>query len=427
MRNTRIAVLALAAALAAGEARAQAPAAEPAGKDPPRAAEPATKDDVRTLAEEVRRLKLEIAIPDAEYRSFAGLGPAASKVYFVPKGLSLGGYGEITSQSFLDSRVSETDLRRVVLYAGYRFSPLVVFNAEIEFEHVRELGVEFAYVDLLFHDAFRLRVGNVLVPIGFVNEMHEPPFFHGVNRPGVERNVIPATWHENGISAHGEVGRLRYKAYLLTGLDPIGRGASAASWLRGARSDGGEARADDWAGVVNLTADLGPASVGGTAYLGRSGQGEKAADGSRIRGEVTLLEAHASLAWRGLALRVLGVVGRLGDADEISTALGLSGADVLGSRVVGAYAEAAYDVLPLLASTDQALLPFLRYEYQDLHRAVPAGGVRNPALETDTVVVGLTYKPLPNVVFKADYQRIDPRGAGSPAQDQVNLGAGFVF
>jgi hypothetical protein len=425
MRHTRIAVAALAAALAAGPAPAQAPAAEK--KDPPPAAEAAAADDVRALAEEVRRLKLEIAIPDAEYRSFAGLGPAASKVYFVQKGLSLGGYGEITSQSFLDSRASETDLRRVVLYAGYRFSPLVVFNAEIEFEHVRELGVEFAYLDLLFHDAFRLRIGNVLVPIGFVNEMHEPPFFHGVNRPGVERSIIPATWHENGIGVHGEAGRLRYRAYLLTGLDPVGRGASAGTWLRGARSGGGEARADDWAGAVSLGADLGPASVGATAYLGRSGQGEKAADGSTIRGKVTLLEAHASLSWRGLALRALGVVGALGDAGEISAALGLTGAAVLGSRVAGAYAEAAYDVLPLLVPTDQALSPFVRYEVQDLHRAVPASGSRNPALETDTLVAGLTYKPLPNVVFKADYQRIDPRGAGAAALDQVNLGAGFVF
>ncbi|HEY7724011.1 MAG TPA: hypothetical protein VH880_01665, partial [Anaeromyxobacteraceae bacterium] len=116
-----------------------------------------------------------------------------------------------------------------------------------------------------------------------------------------------------------------------------------------------------------------------------------------------------------------------GDAGEISAALGLTGAAVLGSRVAGAYAEAAYDVLPLLVPTDQALSPFVRYEVQDLHRAVPAGGSRNPALETDTLVAGLTYKPLPNVVFKADYQRIDPRGAGAAALDQVNLGAGFVF
>jgi len=389
---------------------------------------PATQEEVRILAEEVRRLKLEIGIPDAEYRSFAGLGPAASKVYFVQKGLSLGGYGEFTYQNYTDSRADESDIRRVVLYAGYRFSPLVVFNAEIEFEHgAKEIGVEFAYLDLLFSDALRLRVGNLLVPMGIVNEMHEPPFFNGVNRPEPERNLIPATWHENGIGLHGERGALRYKAYLLTGLDPIGNGAAAGSWMRGGRGGAGEARANSVAGVLALGYDLGPAAVGASLYYGWAGQGRKAADGSVIDAPVLIAEAHCTAAWRGLQAKALLVHGSLGDAAAVSEALSLSGEGVLASRVLGGYAELGYDVLPLLAATDQAAVLFARYEYQDLHAAVPAGGQRNPALESDGVVAGVTYKPLPNVALKADYQWKRSKAPGATALDQVNLGAGFVF
>ena len=39
----------------------------------------------------------------------------------------------------------------------------------------------------------------LLVPVGFLNEVHEPPTFYGVERNPVEKNVIPTTWWEGGI------------------------------------------------------------------------------------------------------------------------------------------------------------------------------------------------------------------------------------
>jgi deoxyhypusine synthase len=133
---------------------------------------PASKAEVKSLAEEVRRLKLEIGLPEPEYRSYQGLGPAASKVYFTPKGLSIGGYGEILYTNYLgnSSTPSFTDLLRLVLYTGYRFSEKIVFNAEIEFEHGNtekgEVAVEFAYVDFLLAEPLSIRLGNVLIPNG---------------------------------------------------------------------------------------------------------------------------------------------------------------------------------------------------------------------------------------------------------------------
>jgi hypothetical protein len=418
-----LSLLAIAAAAIPVAARAQEAPAAPA--------EPASKEEVRALAEEVRRLKLQMGLGEAEYGSYAGLGPAASKVYFAPKGLSLGGYAEIFYRNELQDfggadPADDSDLYRVVLYLGYRFGPRVVFNAEIEYEHQDEIHVEFAYLDFHLSDAVGVRAGNLLVPIGFVNELHEPPFFHGVFRPEIEQRLVPTTWNENGLGLYGDLGPLRYKAYLLVGLDATNGEVVADTWLRGARTAGGRSPAEDFAGVVNLGADVGPATVGATVYAGRAGQGEEVG-GETVDATVFLGEAHARLLWRGLEARALWAVGTLGDADLVSQAASISDPSlVIGSRVQGGYAEVAWDLLGrLLPDAGQSLSPFVRFETWDLHDEVPGGGVRNPAYDVDAWTVGLGYRPIPNVVLKADWQR---RAAASDAvSETVNLGLGLVF
>lgn len=430
--NIRIGIV-FAVLLAAPSTRAENPPADsqPAASEGDQ--KPATKAEVKALLEEIRRLKVELGLRDVAYQSYGGMGPAASKVYFAPKGLAIGGYGEFNYDAVRDDpAAARTDLLRLVLYAGYRFNDRIVFNSEVEFEHAgKEISVEFAYLDFLLSDAIRLRAGNVIVPMGFVNEMHEPPFFHGVFRPDVERVLIPTTWHENGLGLHGQVAGLRYKAFLLSGLDlfrdtgdePI----EAASWLRESRNGGGEARAATVAGILNLDYAAGPVTVGGSVYRGRGDQRDRTASGERIRADVTLAEAHAQLGWKGFQARVLGVAGALGDADEVNARLGLPADESLGSRVRGGYAEVAFDVLSALApGAEASLAPFVRVEKYDLNAKVPAGAVANPALDASVFTAGFTYKPIPTVVVKADWQRRDS-AAVAPAVDQVNFGAGFVF
>jgi hypothetical protein len=401
--------------------------AAPARPDDPASAQgpgqaPATQDEVKALAEEVRRLKLELGLRDVEYASYAGMGPAASKVYFAPKGLSLGGYGEINYQNSLDDRIDQSDLLRVVLYTGYRFTDRIVFNAEVEYEHHSELSVEFAYLDFAFREEVGLRAGNVLLPVGFANLVHEPPFFNGVFRPEVERKVIPSTWNENGLGLYGRWSGFRYQAYLVVGLDATGGGLEPGSWLREARTGGGEAPAEDLAGVVSLGWERGPVSLGASLYRGNAGQGARDASGV-IDAPVTLFEAHGQLAWRGLTVRGLWAAGRLGDAARISA---LQGGEVIGSEVSGFYLDASYDVLAsALPDAGQSLSPFVRYERLDLHAAVPAGLVRDPALAYGFLTAGLVYRPIPTVAVKADYQRKD--GDDDSTEDQLNLGIGFAF
>ena len=330
----------------AGTAGSTEPEASPTSEQPAggsaaggsRAASDATLEErVKALTEEVRRLKLDVGIPDVEYRSYAGMGPAASKVYFVPKGLSIGGYGELTYRNNLDDLPNDrSDLLRAVLYLGYRFNDRIVFNSEIEFEHAgHEVGVEFAYLDFLLTPAARVRIGNLLIPLGFVNEMHEPAFFNGVNRPDVERNLIPTTWNENGVGIHGELRRLTYKVYLVNGLDLFAsedEPVAASSWLRRARTGGAESTAETFAGVLAVGYDFGPATVAAAAYRGRAGQGRITASGEELDADVTIVEAHAGATWRGIQVRALGVQGRLGDAALASQELGLSWATTSSRR-----------------------------------------------------------------------------------------------
>ncbi len=442
----RIAIVTAAALLLASPRPSPAQEAQPA-QAAKLAEEPATKGELHALVEELRRLKLEIGLHDVEYQSYGGMGAAASKVYFAPKGLSIGGYGEFFYRNALGTTGSAacgttatacdvTDILRVVLYTGYRFGDKVVFNSEVEFEHQSQVFVEFAYLDFLFSDPLRLRVGNVLVPVGITNEMHEPVFFHGVERPEVERNIIPSTWNENGVGLHGEVlPGLTYEVYLLQGLNAA-KAPSAGSWVRGLRTRGGttgsaasqRALAETLAGVGAIAYERGPLAVGASVYRGRAGQGQQVSstDARKIDADVTIVEGHAQFALRGVQLKALAVQGKITDGDLLNAKHSLTGTSGIGSRVRGAYAEGAFDLFSLARRDDQ-LVPFLRYEMLKFHDEVPAGAAANPALDVDLVVAGLTYKPIPTVAIKADWSWRKTGAAGNAVTRAVNLGGAFVF
>jgi len=160
------------------------------------------------LAEEFEKLKTNLTVPEKdEYKSLYGMGPAASKVYTVKRGLSIGGYAEGYYSKFVEDKTrsnrDSADFLRAVLYFGYKFNDWILFNSEIEFEHAStaatkssssgEVSVEFAYLDFLLSEYANARAGVVLIPMGFLNEMHEPNTFFGVLRPEVETRIIPST------------------------------------------------------------------------------------------------------------------------------------------------------------------------------------------------------------------------------------------
>jgi hypothetical protein len=113
----------------------------------------------------------------------------------------------------------------------------------------------------------------------------------------------------------------------------------------------------------------------------------------------------------------------IGDADVLTAAAG----EVIPERQLGYYLEASYDVGGIVGlPSDQALLPWVRWERIDLHAEVPEGSMRDPALDSRQVTVGLEYKPNPSVVIKSDWTWVDD-DAGTRTANPFRLGAGFVF
>lgn len=419
-------------------AQADPPARTTPASGAPDNAELSRRIDI--LAAEIEEMKLtELALTGG---SVYGLGPAASKVYHIPRGVSLGGYGEVVYENYAERREDDrpsgrrdrVDFLRSVLYVGYKYTDRLVFNSELEFEHAATgrdgtVSVEFATLDYQFRRRMAARAGLLLVPMGFINELHEPPVFLGALRPDVERQIIPSTWRANGIGFAGETrGGLSMRAYLIEGL----RGDRfAAGGLREGRQHGSNAplRTPSWTVRVDWESTFG-LLVGGSGFTGSAAQGPL--DTLTVDIRTTLYEAHVQYAAKALRLRALYAGANINDVAELNRALGLTGAQGVGERLQGAYVEVGYDLFEglgfgpdLPAGEQMALLPFARYEMYDTQARVPSGFTRNPANERTVLTIGASLHPHPQVVLKADWQ--DRRTEARNGVNQWNLGAGYLF
>lgn len=421
----------------------------------PAAAQEGTAQDTSAIAElrrqievitrELEALRLGQEVVVRADTGLYGLGPAASKVYRVREGVSIAGYGEALYENFAaeredgqpSGRMDQFDFVRAIVYVGYKFSDKILFNSEIEFEHgsterAGSISLEFAYVDYVLSPRFGIRAGLLLLPMGIINEVHEPPTFLGTTRPETERRIIPSTWRDNGIGIFGQSRGLAYRAYLVNGFDAIGGGSSeaegfSASGLRGGRQNGSLALSEDLAGVARLdyvgTLGLG---VGTSLYLGRAGQGRvSSSDPEReIDARTLIWEGHAQYKARGFDLRGLFALADVDDVAELNAAKGLTGNASIGERLVGWYLQAGYDVLRGLR-TEQELIPYVRYEWLNTQDEVPEGFERNPVNDRRILSLGAAWKPIPNIALKADYQI--HRNEAETGVDQFNAVVSYLF
>jgi hypothetical protein len=356
-----------------------------------------------------------------------GLGPSAASVYERKAGVSVAGYGEMLYENFhsMDEgggggpKSSQIDFLRAVLYTGYRFNDRFIFNSEVEFEHVhKEIGIEFAYLDYRVRNNLSLRGGMLLVPLGLMNEFHEPNVFVGAKRPETERRIIPYTWHENGFGAVGSAGPVSYRAYVVNGFNA---GGFTAAGLREGRQDGAEAKASDWgfAGRLDVTPIQG-VFAGAGLYRGNSGQGQfKSAPIA-----TTIVDLHAQAQIRGFDVRGLFARATVGDVPSLNTALDLTDAKSVGKALQGGYAQVGYNVLSQRGA-HVSLTPYYRFEHLDTQREVPRGYRRNPENDARYHTFGVELKPIANIVLKADYQRISTKAR--TGRDQFNVALGYAF
>ncbi|MBK8727543.1 MAG: hypothetical protein IPL96_16260 [Holophagaceae bacterium] len=390
------------------------------------------------LSRELEAQKTGAQVPQAAEGGKFGLAPAASKVYETKGGLSIGGYGEVLYENFdakledgtYSPKANTVDFARQILYVGYKFNETFVFNTELEFEHAKtsnsandggSVSVEFAYLDVLLNKAFNARAGMLLIPMGFINEIHEPPTYLGAKRPVTETAIIPTTWRENGLGIHGELpGNLSYRFYLVNGLR-ADRFTKAG--IRGGRQNGGSALAESLAYTGRLDWNPLPgATFGVSFYRGNSNQNDQTATLSGEPITTAILEAHGEYRWRGLQAR--GLYARMTNSEAGVKAATPAAARELGTKQFGGYLEVGYDVLGGRFGR-QALLPFVRFERANTQQEVVAGVTADKANDQSLRTVGLVYKPIPQIAFKADLQTIENRAR--KGRNQVNLGFGYYF
>lgn len=342
----------------------------------------------------------------------------------INSGVTVGGYGEITyNQPEGDN--GELDVQRLVLLFGYKFNDKVQFVTEVELEHVEEVFVEQAFLQYSLTDNINLRGGLMLVPMGIVNEYHEPTTFNGVERPSIDGSIVPTTWREIGAGVSGKLDNasLRYQAYVFNGFASVNgtKVLGGSNALRNGRQKGIQSTIDspnfaaklDYYGLPGLRLGL-------SGYVGRT-QAEddvEDIDGSSV--DLSMVGFDARYAYQRFTARGQFIYASLTDTEDYNT---LYETD-LGSALQGWYLEAAYNLLPM--AKQQQLFAFARYEDYDTHASVEGDLTRNQTYDRDEWTFGLSYKLAPGAVVKADYQLKD-NAANSDIPNQLNVGLGVWF
>jgi hypothetical protein len=379
------------------------------------------------LLKSIRRSLLAVAVAVAP-ASGAAQESTTTEAGFPATG-PLSGYMDFHFNK-ADGEDGVLDFHRFVLLMSHSFSPRLRFVGELELEHAfvegleeaGEIELEQAYLDFLLSRRVNLRAGMLLMPVGIINERHEPPVFNGVERPFVDTVIVPSTWFEVGAGVHGEIARgVRYRAYVVAPLNSLE--FTADEGIRGGRQKGAEAN------VRNV------AYTGRVEYLGFRGltlgasawTGESSFETPRLDTTVTVGEVDARFRRERLELRGQFAHVRIGDAARLNDSLGriVGVGPNIAEALRGFYVEGAYRVWNRGAPRD--LVAFTRYENFDTQFRMPEGFEPLKEFDRDAWVTGLTYFPDPDVAVKADYNYLRNQSGLFPNRHLVNVGLGWWF
>lgn len=354
--------------------------------------------------------------------------------------LSIGGYGEINFyQPIIENTTSnsELDVQRFVLMLGYKFTDRAQIITEIEYEHVSEVYIEQAFFHYRFNDYINFRAGLMLIPMGIVNEFHEPTTFNGVIRPHLDKYIIPTTWREIGAGFTGrfQSASLKYQVYVTNGFNGYDGTAhiTGKSGLRGGRQKGLESYMSsptfsakvDYYGIKGL-------KLGLATYLGKSQS--NVYDGIDKNDDYLIAQADSTVvgirmyglngtySLKGLQLRGQYVLTSLSNTVQYNAATGSDAAN----RMIGYYGEISYNLFYGTRFKTQ-LIPFIRYEEYNTHQTVDAETSQNLLYNRTDITMGLGYKITPGLILKGDYQIYKNQDPSTQNTGQLNLGVGFWF
>lgn len=320
---------------------------------------------------------------------------------------TIGGYGELHHNRLEGhggaSDVDKMDFHRFVLFINHQYSDNLRLITELEIEHSLagdgkpgEVELEQAYVEYDINDKVSASVGLFLIPVGILNETHEPDTFYGVERNPVEKNIIPTTWWAGGVMGSFQLAdglQLKVAAH-----EPLE--ATSSFKPRDGRQKTANAIAEDYAYTANLKYTAIPGvTLGGTVNY----QADFAQNTGLAVEEGVLVEGHAIIQMGKFGLRALY-------ADWSFTGAGpeANGRD----SQIGGYIEPSYKF-------NDKFGVFARYSSYDNE---DGNSTASRKTQSD---VGFNYYLDPQVVLKADYQS-QSNDSGSE-QKGVNVGFGYSF
>ena len=345
----------------------------------------------------------------------------------------LTGYGELNYNRYpKNASATQADARRIVLGIQHRFDDKTKFVGEFEWEHAvtsagdrGEAAVEQAYIEHQLTPKLAVRAGLFLIPMGLLNENHEPTAYYGVERNFVETAIIPSTWREGGVMLMGNTDAgLSWKAGLTTGFDlnkwTSTSGDGKASPLGSIHQELQLAKAKnlsvlgslDWRGTPGLL-------VGGGLFTGQAGHGALAGN---VNPRITVWDAHARWTPGKWDFAAVYAAGSISGAEALNLPFAADPTPI-PSKFDGMYVQAAYQ---LWSQGDYQLKPFARFERFNTAKAygsfpVGLGRAADPYERVSTV--GANFHIAQGVVVKTDYQVF----AVNKNSNRLNLGLGWSF
>ena len=369
--------------------------------------------------------------------------------------LSIWGYGE-TYYARPEKGSSDTtsDLARAVFGIGYRFDERTRFDSEFEVEHAiasaddeGEMEVEQFYVDHMLSNHVGLQAGLFLMPVGLLNEHHEPTAFYGVKRNFVETLIVPSTWREGGLGLHGDTREgIVWNVGVTTGLnfsewefnleDPpyataLGLVNTDVAPLQAGHQELQLANSQHLAQYAMVAYRGIPGlEVGAFGFTGNAAVPDQPANAGGQR--VTLWEGHVRWTPGDADFSALYARGTISDTGAYNLA-NVGGSNLMPASFDGCYMQGAYTVWKRNA---YRLTPFVRWEDYDMassYHGVPEGFSPIPTGPTSTGdpwprpndrvwTIGANLFVTEHVVFKADYQWYENNDF-----DSFDLGLGVSF
>lgn len=369
----------------------------------------------------------------------------ADRLILDDRRLTLGGYGEVHYNKEVggDTReLGKLDVHRVVLLFGYKFSSKTQFVTEIEFEHVSEVFVEQAFIQHRLGKSVNFRAGLLLIPMGIINEYHEPTTFNGVERPLIDKYIAPSTWREIGFGLTGNVfpSRMKYQVYVVNGFNSYDGSANlnGKNGLRKGRQKG----AESFMSSPNFTAKVEfygvrGLNIGLSGYFGNTqstmygglnvnDDAAKTQADSTVVG-VSMIGADARYSYKGFQARGQYYMVNLSNTPQYNIFTASEGqANDLGSSMLGYYIETGYNVFRLVEKWKTELIPFVRYEAYNTHNSVAEGIEKNLAYDNTILTTGITWKLAQGAVLKADVQFLNNAKADNTTY-VFNAGFGVMF